>query len=175
MVFNKRKGFTLLEMMISIGIIILLATISIVGYRRYQWSIDMRGSLNSLTSDIKLLQQEAITNKYPDPRGPLTTSYRLDSTGKTYSISAYHDNSASIPVALIKTVILPGAVRLSTTGTLLIFDQRGIPIILPGDDPARLNPVTVPDTVIITLEQPNLNIRKNVVVNINGGIIQEKY
>jgi type II secretory pathway pseudopilin PulG len=171
---NKRKGFTLLELMISIGILILLTAMSVVGYRRYQWSIDFRGSLNSLASDIKLVQQEAITNKYPDPRGPLTTSYRLDSTGKSYTLSAYHKN-ADPPVALIKTVILPGAVKLSNTGTLLVFDQRGIPIILPGDDASRLNPVTVANTVIVTLQQPNLNIQKNVIVNINGGIVQEKY
>lgn len=174
MMLNKRKGFTLLELMISIGILILLTAMSVVGYRRYQWSIDFRGSLNSLASDIKLVQQEAITNKYPDPRGPLTTSYRLDSTGKSYTLSAYHKN-ADPPVALIKTVILPGAVKLSNTGTLLVFDQRGIPIILPGDDASRLNPVTVANTVIVTLQQPNLNIQKNVIVNINGGIVQEKY
>jgi len=175
MMLNKRKGFTLLEMMIAIGIIILLSAISIIGYRRYQWSIDLRGSLNSVASDIKLVQQEAITNKYPDPLGPLTTSYRLDSTGKTYTISAYHKNSDP-PVALIKTVTLPGAVKLSGTGTLLIFDQRGIPIQSPGDDDmVRMNPVIVTDPVTITVEQPNLNLKKNIIVNLNGGIIQEKY
>ncbi len=175
MILKKKKGFTLLEMMISIGIIILLTAISVVGYRRYQWSIDFRGSLNSLTSDIKLAQQEAITNKYPDASGPLITSYRIDSTGKTYTIAAYHKN-ADPPVALIKTVVLPGAVKIANTGEgILVFDQRGVPIQLPADDAARALPVPAPSPVTITLQQPNLNIQKNIVINLNGGIVQEKY
>jgi len=159
--YKRHKGFTLLEMMIAIGIIILLAGISVGSYRRYQWSIDYRSALTELDGDIKRAQQVAITNPYPNPSGKPTT-YRLESTttGKEYSIKVYHDNAA-VPVAQIKTVKLPNSVLLATTGTMIEFYQTGVPI--SGM------------TTTIALKSGNLNLIKNITVTSVGGVVKDKF
>jgi len=159
---KRQRGFTLLEMMIAIGIIILLAGISVGSYRRYQWSIEYRGALNELEGDIKRAQQVAITNPYPNPSGDPTT-YRLESAsaGKEYSIRVYQQNN-TVPVAQIKTVKLPNSVIFVNAATTLVeFYQTGVPV--SGT------------TTLISLKSGNLNLTKNITITAVGGIVKENF
>ncbi len=157
---KRQRGFTLLEMMIAIGIIILLAGISVGSYRRYQWSIEYRGALNELEGDIKRAQQVAITNPYPNPSGGPTT-YRVEtSTGKEYSIRVYQQNN-TVPVAQIKTVKLPNSVTVASATTMVEFYQTGVPV--SGT------------TTIISLKSGNLNLTKNITITAVGGVVKENF
>ena len=128
---SDRRGFTLLEMVIAIAIVLLLTTLGVVSYRRYQWSINLRDTRNTLAGDIKLTQQTAIQNPYPDRTGR-QAEYRIEfeDINKKYYIRAYHDNGTGTYDSLIetiKTVSYPKSISI-VPADVIAFQQAGVPV-----------------------------------------------
>lgn len=56
-------GFTLIELFIIIGIIGILALISIPAFRAYQPSLQLSGAIRNLASDLRYAQQLSVTEQ----------------------------------------------------------------------------------------------------------------
>lgn len=60
---KSQKSFTLIEILIVIGIIIILAGISIPMFRNYQPTLQLNGAVRNLISDLRYAQQLAVTEQ----------------------------------------------------------------------------------------------------------------
>lgn len=58
-----KKGFTLIEIMVAIGIIAVLSSISWAGFVRYQPSMVLSAVARDLTTDLRLSQQLSMTEQ----------------------------------------------------------------------------------------------------------------
>lgn len=60
---TNNSGFTLIEIMVAIGIIIVLSSVSWVGFKNYQPSLALSAASRDLTTDLRLAQQLSITEQ----------------------------------------------------------------------------------------------------------------
>jgi prepilin-type N-terminal cleavage/methylation domain-containing protein len=68
MINNKsQKGFTLAEMIVSIGIIVLLLSFALVGYRQRGEAIALQREVQRVAGDIELAREMGMSS--PDPYG----------------------------------------------------------------------------------------------------------
>ena len=62
MKINKAKGFSLMELMIVIGIIAILAAIAIPQYNIFTYNNALKSAARDLAGDIQLIRQTAMSN-----------------------------------------------------------------------------------------------------------------
>ncbi|MDP2708675.1 MAG: hypothetical protein Q8O93_01310 [bacterium] len=60
---NSQRGSLLINLLVSLGIIALLATISIPYLRKYQPNLKLNGAARDLTSDLRYAQQLTVTEQ----------------------------------------------------------------------------------------------------------------
>lgn len=92
----KNNGSTLFNVLVSLGIIALLSTISIPYLKKYQPNLQLNASARELTSNLRYAQQLTITEQ-------VVHFVYLDAINRTYEIKK---NSATSTI-LIKTISLP--------------------------------------------------------------------
>lgn len=77
----KRRGFTLLEVLVAATIISLLSGISLVGYNRFQERQQLNAAKEQLRNDLRLTQQKALAGEKPAgwcaAAGQTLTAWRL--------------------------------------------------------------------------------------------------
>lgn len=75
----KRKGFSVIELSVVLGVIVLISLISIPLLVNYQKTTKLRSEARILTTNLRLTQQLAITeqNIYNLQLFPLTNSYQI--------------------------------------------------------------------------------------------------
>lgn len=159
---KRSRGFTLLEMVIALALILLLSVLGITGYRRYQWSINLREGTNILAEDIKYTQQMSIQNPYPSRDGT-TVLYSVILKGGSYDISVYDLNqTGGAPKQLVKTVTLPSDIDCGNDP--IYFGQAGTLVRDTG----------MPDSEkIIQVTERNLNQIKQIKITSVGAVIKE--
>ena len=59
----SKKGFTLIEFLVIIAIIIIIIGISIPAFRRFQPDFQLSGAVRSLVSDLRYIQQLTVTEQ----------------------------------------------------------------------------------------------------------------
>jgi len=91
-----KKGFTLIEFIVAITILIILASISVFTYRSIQPSLQLSGATRNLVTDLRYAQQLAVTEQKDHGVWFSTT------TEDKYQIIR-HENSAT---TTIKEVVL---------------------------------------------------------------------
>lgn len=116
---DRRRGFTLAELMIVVVIMGLMAAMA--GPRMLRWvqTIGQRGAYNQLMSDLALARIQAV-------RQGTTVSLRIDDAD-TYRVTV--DDAVGNPVRTIKQVELAQAYRgssLTPTAGRISFDSRGV-------------------------------------------------
>ena len=60
---NSASGFSLIEMLIAIGIIAMIAAISTPFYRSFVLNMDLKAAARDLASDLRYAQQQAVTTQ----------------------------------------------------------------------------------------------------------------
>ncbi|HPZ06670.1 MAG TPA: hypothetical protein PL110_01035 [Candidatus Eremiobacteraeota bacterium] len=174
-ILNRISGWTLMEIMIAMAIILSLTAISVGSYRVYQRSLNFRGALKQLEGDLKQLQQMSITNPYPAEQAnmlnPVTYRLQSDADNKGYTLEVCDTTGVSDnepPRKIIKTVRFPGDI-MWTEAVNLRFQQLGVPVNAGQAE-----------TVILTLrkgaaaEEAN-DVKKSITINASGAITAEKY
>lgn len=63
MIMYTKKSFTLIEILIVIGIIVILAGISVPIFKNYQPTLQLNGAVRNLISDLRYAQQLALTEQ----------------------------------------------------------------------------------------------------------------
>ena len=98
---NKKTGFSLVEIMVVIGIIIIFSLVSLPLIAQYQKTTKLKNEAQVLVTNLRLAQQLAVTEQviYQLKLYPATKSYKIV-------------NSAS--GAIIKTVNLNAEVSISS-------------------------------------------------------------
>ena len=131
---DRRRGFTLAELMIVVVIMGLMAAMA--GPRMMRWvqAIGQRGVTNQLAGDLAYARIQAV-------RQGATVSVRIDDAD-TYRVTV--DDAAGNSVRTLRTVNLQqvyrGATLTPTTGRIA-FDSRGV---------LRPNPVSTMDQITLT-------------------------
>jgi prepilin-type N-terminal cleavage/methylation domain-containing protein len=64
-ILKPRKGVTLIELLIVVGIIAVATGASLVGYNRFQENQSLRAAAYRLVSDLRLAQQKALAGEKP--------------------------------------------------------------------------------------------------------------
>ncbi len=98
---SKINGFTLLELLTVILIIVILSAISIPAWRNIQPTLDLNGSVRELITDLRYAQQLAIAEQ-------IVYGVRFNFEEDKYQIIQYKGGSENI----IKTKLLPDGITL---------------------------------------------------------------
>jgi len=111
-----QKGVTLIELLVVIGIIGILSLISIPMLRTYGPKLDLSGSAQELVSDLRYIQQMAVTEQKE-------YSIKFFPTDKKYQILQYGT------AVILKERVLPGNIQSLTasgfTGDEVVYNSYG--------------------------------------------------
>jgi Tfp pilus assembly protein FimT len=155
-------GYTLLELLIVVSIMILVFMIGFTSYRDYQRRQELESAVRQVRSDLSLIQTYAITGRKPEsPAGNacLTQSLngyaftRINST--SYKIEA--DCGSGARVIIRDNITMPNGIQItSISGTpsdTLVFHVlgRGVDRTTPGDTTITIRSIATSATALIVV------------------------
>jgi len=111
-----QAGFTVFEILIVIGIIVLLTAIAIPNLNRYQPNLKLSAAAKGLTEDLRYAQQLTITSQQ-------VYSISLDLANAKYQLL-----NLEAATSTVKEVLLPEGIifdTASTTVSLIKFNSYG--------------------------------------------------
>lgn len=130
---RAKPGYTLVEILIGLTILAIVFSMGVASYREFSRRQELNGYIKKAISDIRLIQQKALSGQKPD--AGLGSCSRLDAYsfvtngGSSYSIVA---NCVGGNVT-IKSVDL-GNITVSATTANTRFKVLGLGTDLPGDN-----------------------------------------
>jgi len=125
-----KKGFTLIEILIVIGVIGIIVVISIPAYRQFQPTLQLNGAVRGLVTDLRYAQQLTVTEQKEH-------CVRFFPNDKEYKIIQCQDSGAE---EILKTISLQEIDSITVANDL-------------SDNEVRYNPYgAVKEAGIITLE-----------------------
>jgi prepilin-type N-terminal cleavage/methylation domain-containing protein len=158
--FNKVniKGFSLIELMVAIGLMLIIFTVAVPNYRAFQRSRSLEKAYQELVADLRMAQEYAISGKKPqDATSPCVTN-TLEGYYATYNTSTqYYIRVRCTNYYIIKTVNLSD-VSISNFGSIGFKPLGGGTTIGGGS------------SIVITLTQANTGATKTVTINSGGEI-----
>ncbi|MFA5047787.1 MAG: prepilin-type N-terminal cleavage/methylation domain-containing protein [Patescibacteria group bacterium] len=91
---TQPAGFTLIELIIVLSIILILTAISLPVYSSIQPNLDLNASIRQTTSDLRLAQQLAVTEQinYSVIFDVVDNSYSIVNTKTNYIVKSYNIN-----------------------------------------------------------------------------------
>lgn len=119
MKINKPKGFSLMELMIVIGIIAILAAIAVPQYNIFTYNNALKSAARDLAGDIQLIRQNAMSNN---------STYTLNFTSNTqynYCIPPSCIPPNGQPTQKDVTTFHPDITFVQNFGAKITFTPRG--------------------------------------------------
>jgi prepilin-type N-terminal cleavage/methylation domain-containing protein len=99
-----RLGFTLLELLVVMGIMVLLMTTGMAGYFGMRRGVEMRGASAMVQNTLMLARQQAVTKRR-------TVEVQFHTTGVTNSIRVYEIAPGSANTLVHGEVVLPPGIQ----------------------------------------------------------------
>lgn len=136
---NNNLGYTLIELLVGISIVGIIFSVGYAGFRQFSQRQQLAGVAKSITSDLQLIKQKALTGEKPS--GVACT--KLDgyaffrSSATRYILQAVCTNN---PTIATKTVDLTGITMTVTTNST-VFKVLG-----QGTGLAATNTITLTQT-----------------------------
>jgi prepilin-type N-terminal cleavage/methylation domain-containing protein len=153
-------GFTLVELLIAIGLLLFLFLIAIPNYRSYQRSRSLERAYQQIVADLRMAQEYAMSGKKPQDTGnPCLTNnlekYFVEWDSKyIYTVGVKCSTSYKLKV-----------VDLTETGIIMSnFGSIGFKVLGEGTD------ISIGSPRIITLTQANTGATRRVIINASGEI-----
>jgi type II secretory pathway pseudopilin PulG len=157
-------GYTLLELLIVISIMIIIFVIGFTNYRDYQRRQELESGVRQVRADLSLAQTYAITGRKPDsPSGNACETSPLNgyaftriNPGNSYRIEA--DCGAGVRVVIKDNISMPSGIQItSVSGTptdTLVFHVlgRGVDRVTPGDTTITIRSIATSATsqIVVT-------------------------
>ena len=88
MAWRANKGFTLVEVMITVALMAILMAIAVPSFMTWKESLDMKGAARGVASKLRLARQMAVTNN-------LEYRVEFDVDGKRYRLTQGNQPSGS--------------------------------------------------------------------------------
>lgn len=140
------KGFTLIELIVTVGVVLLIAGGVVANYNNYTDNQRVRQAALTLKNDLRFVQARAFSAEKPTGGCSELVGYVISFTNTNYSIQS---QCIEGPVGSIATVNLPTGITFFPIPSSLTFRvlTRGI---------ANDNPVTI--TLVGRMKQYRLQI-----------------
>jgi prepilin-type N-terminal cleavage/methylation domain-containing protein len=144
---TKKNGFTVIELMIVIGIIAVLTTIAVTNFRIYTRNNALQSAARALAGDIQIIRQRAMADS---PVVPYTLQF-LNATQYTYTLppnpAVIKDVTTFFPDILfnpnptfVGNVITFQSRGSINFGTVTLTNNRGSTVTLTASPPiGRIN------------------------------------
>jgi len=106
---GKRKGFTLVELIVIFIIVAILAGIAFFSYKKWRLRLDVENSARKLYAEVERYRMQAFTQKVPVNITVLDRKVivSVNGTTKSFELSAPYRGSVSIDV---KGLLSPGSI-----------------------------------------------------------------
>ena len=144
----RKRGFTLIELMVVISIIALLVGLSIAGYSNFNKTQTLQAAAKDLKNNLRLAQNKALAQEKPTTCTCLS-GYQVMIGPSSYQMQAFCGLDPKAPCGPTQTFSVPTSVTLSPSLTVYFYVLGG------GAEPATitLSGFGKPDlTVIVTKE-----------------------
>lgn len=120
---NKFKGFTLIEILVVLGLVALMALIGTANLRDYQRRQLVGAAVKQLAGDLSYARQLSLTGKKPALCGSLDGYEVTYRSSTTYWIKAVCNGGSEISIGR-DSITLPNAATTSSFGTI-VFNALG--------------------------------------------------
>jgi prepilin-type N-terminal cleavage/methylation domain-containing protein len=114
---KNSNGFTLIELMVVVTVMMVLATVFIVNIAGQRANRDIKIAQNELVSNIRKTQSYVLSSRLL-PNGQIAQYYILKfdlSDPTTYKIQALYDTSFAPKLIDVETIKLPPNIQIATT------------------------------------------------------------
>ncbi len=168
---SHRNGFTLIELMVVVGILALISGIMIPSFSNYTRNQSLKQAQENFKSDLRSIQNRALTGTGSDktygttpPLPALYWAISYTAGAGSYSVYLTHRNDCSTPVIESQTFNLPSNITFNSSGCLLFSLEDGSVYTTGG---GSIN------TVNISLKHSASSTLKTVTVNRPGLIFSD--
>lgn len=127
------KGYSLFELIIIMGIMLLLIGGGIAGYREYSRRQSLNNASRQLEGDLRLAQEMALSGKKPALNCIVLDGIEFTPSGNAYSIDANCDTSGNpIPIGKDGVNLPSGITMTANPNTSVVFRVLGLGTYLPS-------------------------------------------
>lgn len=148
------KGYTLIELLVVMTIGIILFGVGLAGYREFSRRQDLTGVSKSITNDILLIKQYAMTGRKPSGSTCIKLigySFARSISGTNYKIYANCKNNENLVNIEIKSVDLADGISFTSSTNSFVFKVLGSGTDLQSDNTINIVNAYSGNTAKITI------------------------
>ena len=171
---SVNKGFTLVELMIVVGILAIVSGIMIPSFSSYTRNQTLKQAQENLKSDLRSVQNRAMTGTGADtsingnPALYWTVLYSdVSGSNGTYSFYLTASNSCTVNATLQQTVTLPPSISIVSSGAHCLLFSLEDGSVFERNASTGLT-VPIPDTTISLRHSSDTATIKSILVNKAG-------
>jgi prepilin-type N-terminal cleavage/methylation domain-containing protein len=129
-----RKGFTLLELVVVMGVIVLIATFTVPTYQLLLSQLELSSAVDQVSGQVRYAQQKTVSEQ---------TIYGVTFTSGSTSVPLFSYNAGTSTKTTVSTVTLPGYIQIDVVS---LSNQTDIRFATSGA-PNYSGYITLRDTV----------------------------
>jgi prepilin-type N-terminal cleavage/methylation domain-containing protein len=180
---KQKKGFTVLELMISLGIMTLLMSITIANFRSFDHDQKLDGDFEVLAADIRQTQLMALTGQtISSNRHAYGVNFEVCSEDEVCEYRVFKNNLTGDKFYQENKLITGGTKRMTNGIYIGRLDVDGVSqsevdiVFMPPfvTDDIYINNSQDDEELTVTLMSNNTNVEKSIVINRNTGQIKKQ-